>query len=545
MNSDSPVSVLLVAENDADALAFQEALEIPRLGPFHVARAESLEVMFSVLEQNPVDIVVLDLSPEWKGDLGNLAAMMKQVRATPVVLWRHLDDANHAIPTSEGVDDYLDKHLLKGEYIGRVLRDIVAREQLLQKLEQTSESVLNEVRERSAMLAHVNASLSAARMDAEVANRAKTAFLTNMSNELKTPLTSIMGYTEMLIEGLYGSLNLEQREAIEQIAESGERLNKVVKHLMNLIRLETGTIKPEIEPVLISAFVNDCILPVQVRHEGKGLDVEIDIDEHIVVETDPVILKQVLLHLMSNAVKFTPEGGRIGVRCQTDAGTAIISVWDTGDGIDDERLQSIFDPSQQEENGQVQSGIGLTMTSRLLSVIDSKIEVESRPGMGCCFSFRVPQIEVDPTSTMDRNDIAAAQSAAIPESNGKRVLLIDDDAGIRKLVRDTLRPVGAEVVTCANGADGLQRLRDESFDLILLDLELEGATGVNVIRCICKEQLARHIPIYAFTAYAEREDVDRLFSHGFVGLITKPFDIRALQERIAEIFARVPNVTAS
>jgi len=374
---------------------------------------------------------------------------------------------------------------------------------------------------------------------AEVANRAKSTFLANMSHELRTPLNAVLGYAQILQR----EQGLSQREAValETIRRSGEHLLTLINGVLDLARIEAGKVELYDSTMRLSELLDTVVNIIRVSAREKALHFEIDTAADLpeVVRVDEKRLGQVLLNLLSNAVKFTERGAvRLQVqRLSGDAAAARIrfSITDTGIGIGDQQMTTLFQPFEQAADVQRRyggTGLGLAISQQLAGLMGSRIHVESTLGGGSRFWFDLDlpiAHEAPPPAVVRR-----AQLVSGYQGLRRKVLVVDDVAGNRATLADFLGPLGFEVIEAENGQAGLQCAEHERPDLILMDNVMPVMDGLEATRRLRALPALRQVPLIAISASASAADQQHSFAVGANAFLAKPVDFDLL---LAEIGA--------
>jgi len=363
---------------------------------------------------------------------------------------------------------------------------------------------------------------------AEAASAAKTQFLATLSHEIRTPMTGVMGMAELL---LGTPLNPRQHDYARAMQRSGGMLLKLLDDSLDLARIESGKLELErapFDPRLLLDEVDQLEQGLaRIRHLHFGLDVADDLPP--LLFGDALRIKQVLLNLVSNALKFTEHGGvTLSVRRLADG--VLFSIRDTGPGIPEASQSRLFQRFEQEDGPQRRagSGLGLAICRELVDLMGGSIELESRLGHGSTFHVRLP-LGVPQ---------AAAQPAVEPVHAGAgwRLLLVEDDAIVAAVILGLLEKQGHAVVHVVNGLAAMAELAREPFDAVLLDLDLPGVDGFQIARLIRqRESTGNHLPIVAVTARSGSEDEARAREAGMDGFLRKPLT----GERLAEMLVQV------
>ena len=388
-------------------------------------------------------------------------------------------------------------------------------------------------RERAAEAAHVatvdliaqSERLREALDQALEGDRLKTAFLANMSHELRTPLNAVIGLSSVLSNEVFGPLSEKQRDYLERISGSGDHLLHLIDDLLDMARIEEGTEELQLEPLNLVAEINNSLDMIrnQADQQGVGIEQPGDQDRTVVVNADRRRLRQVLLNLMANAVKFTNHGGQIGVDLAYGEDYVEIAIWDTGIGIATKDLSKIFEPFHQVDSRLARSregsGLGLALSRRLVEMHEASIDVESSDE-GSRFIIKWPLAEPDSVVDDSRRRREQIQPTA---HTGTKVLLAEDNEVNRLLISDLLEVAGCVVIQATDGQMALDVARRELPDIIVLDIQLPLVDGLSVAREIRADGLLSSTPLLAVTAMAMAGDMERIMAAGFDGYLAKPF----------------------
>ncbi len=380
--------------------------------------------------------------------------------------------------------------------------------------------------------------LLAAKTAAEAANKAKSEFLANMSHEIRTPLNGVLGMLQLL-QGM--SLGDEQMGYVEAALRAGRRLTGLLSDILDLARVESGKMTLAHEPFDVRAAVRNVVEVLAPGWKERGLSLVWEVDESVPdrVVGDEVRLRQILFNLLGNAIKFTPAGGvRLDIcsvpRSKPGRITLVASVADTGIGIAQDRIDSIFESFTQVEGSYTRefqgAGLGLAIVRRLLELMDGSIVVESLLGQGTTVFFALPMDLPSPRDVRDEEPSDAPVAIKSPRS-GARVLLVEDDAINRIAARGLLRKMGLEVIEAQSGGECLRVLEQEDVDAVLLDIqmpEMDGMTAAGAIRERENRLGLPRLPLVALTAYAMAEERERFLASGFDAHLAKPVDMSSL-----------------
>jgi signal transduction histidine kinase len=416
----------------------------------------------------------------------------------------------------------------------RLRAEIAERERAEAELAAERNRLTERVRERTEELARSSAELArTARM--------KDEFLANMSHELRTPLNAILGMSEVLLEQTFGPLGDKQLRAVASISKAGRRLLGLINDVLDVAGIDAGTLQPYPGPVHVNALCTSCLGLVKQRAVKKKLEVSLDLEQTAeAVLADERQLKQILVNLLTNAVSFTPEGGRVGLKVSDVEERVRFEVWDTGVGIEPDQLQRIFGPFVQIEGGSTRThdgaGLGLALVRRLVDLNHGQLEVESEPGQGSRFAVVRPAhlAEVEPEPVTEEPD---AGQRARPEisGQGERLLLVEDNEDTIETLTAYLQSVGFVVAAARDGAQALEEVADTLPDLMILDMHLPEVDGFEVARRLRADARTADLPILALTALAMPGDKERCLEAGADMYLSKPVNLRRLVEVILSL----------
>ncbi|MFL9886956.1 ATP-binding protein [Paraburkholderia agricolaris] len=375
-----------------------------------------------------------------------------------------------------------------------------------------------------------------ARNLAEAANRAKGEFLANMSHELRTPLNGILGYAQILARDAL--LSERQRERVEAIRKSGEHLLTLIEDTLDFARIEAGKLRVEICDVRLAGFVDVIreIIGVKAEQKRLGFVCEVAGDAPAGVRADERRLRQVVLNLLANAVKFT-DSGYVGLYISRSASSRVcFEVHDTGIGIGPDQLNTIFEPFEQlgaAERRAGGAGLGLAISREFVSAMGGRIEVESRIGQGSVFRFELPAANVLPVSHTAK--AAASRPDAVQGYEGPRrkVLVVDDVEINRAIVVDLLGRLGFATVEAENGREGFEKAQHEHPALILTDIVMPEMNGLELTRKLRQLEAFAQLPIIAMSASPSGTNRAMSMDAGVNAFLSKPLDLEALLTQIA------------
>lgn len=374
----------------------------------------------------------------------------------------------------------------------------------------------------------IEAELHAAHAAAEEANRAKSQFLSRMSHELRTPLNVVLGFGQVL---QLDPLEPEQAEAVEHILTAGRHLLSLIDEVLDISRIEAGRISLSIEPIHAGEAVSEAASLLRAAAEERGVELQVDLSScGGVILADRQRLKQVVMNLLSNGIKYNHRGGSVWVTCAPAPDDHLrLLVRDTGLGIAPEKLGRLFTPFDRlgaEATGVEGTGLGLSLSKHLVDAMKGSMGVESAPGEGSTFWVDIPLAEpgVEPA---ERGLAVGVPPAA--SRGGRTILYIEDNlANLKLMERVLMSRLGNRLVAAMQGSLGVQLARDQHPDLVLLDLHLPDMMGTDVLRELQVDPATRDIPVVIVSADATPAQIARLLDGGARAYLTKPIDITEL-----------------
>ena len=386
--------------------------------------------------------------------------------------------------------------------------------------------------------------LEKAKVVAEAANVAKSVFLANMSHEIRTPMNAILGFAQVLERD--PQLTTFQSEHVRIITRSGAHLLKLINDILDMSKIEAGRTILNEAPFSLHDLLNDLELMFKSRADAEGLQFLIEHDATVPRHPsgDEGKLRQILVNLMGNAVKFTKEGG-VAVRVRSEAieGTypnpknvrLIAEVEDSGPGIPADGIERIFDPFHQTAEGVRAggTGLGLAISHKFVEMMGGKLSVTSSVGKGSCFRFDVLLTPAEGSAKLDKPAVRHVVSL-VPGSESYRILVVDDIMVNRSLLRELLLPAGFQVAEACNGLEALQVFEQWLPHAVLMDMRMPVMDGYEATRRIKSTKSGQSTPVIAITASAFEEDYERIMETGMAAYLRKPFKSEDLFETLAE-----------
>ncbi len=522
--------VLIVDDNRADRTLCRELMA--RVCDCSVVEAGTVAEALSLYRANNPDLVLLDYY--LPGQLGSdfLRSLEKeQGLPLPVVMLTGEGSEEVAVAVMKhGALDYLPKSALSTESLRRATTNVLEKMRMHRALAQQTED------------------LATAREVAEAANRAKDTFLASMSHELRTPLTAIIGFAEELAERDLDKS--DRKEAARQVLTNSRHLLTLINELLDLSRIEAGKLEIEqcvVAPVEIAEMA--CTL-LRGSARQKGLKLILDCDARVpqTIMSDPTRLNQILLNLISNAIKFTEQGQvTVSMTLVEDAGEPMLElvVADTGVGMTEAQISRLFQPFVQADASTARrfggTGLGLFISRHLANLLGGDITVASQPDQGSVFTLRLSAQPVDdahltePAAVTGQSGSAASQASAVQLSG--RILLAEDVRTNRILIETILTRSGLTVTTAENGAEALglalgAEADGQPFDLILMDMQMPVMDGYEATEKLRTQNYQR--PIVALTAHAMAEELQKCLTAGCNAHASKPVNRQALLDLIAK-----------
>ena len=387
---------------------------------------------------------------------------------------------------------------------------------------------------------------------AEKASRAKSDFLSSMSHELRTPLSAILGFAQ-LIESGTPPPTTSQKRSIDQILHAGWYLLELINEILDLALIESGKLSLSLEPILLAEVMRECRTMMEPQAQKRGISLTFpSFEGPSFVKADRTRVKQVLINLLSNAIKYNKTGGTVAVDCSASApGRIRIGVTDSGEGLTPDNLAQLFQPFNrlgQEANDEEGTGIGLVVCRRLTELMGGAIGVESTVGKGSVFWVELNLTAEEQSGAGAAKPMAAAQAHVKGDAQLRTLLYVEDNPANLMLVEDLIaRRTDIHLLSARDGDSGIEIARTRLPDVILMDINLPGISGIKALRILAADPATAHIPVVAVSANAIPRDIGKGLEAGFFRYLTKPIKINEFMDTLdlALKFAATQSIRAS
>ena len=382
-----------------------------------------------------------------------------------------------------------------------------------------------------------NAELESAKFVAEKANLAKSDFLSSMSHELRTPLNAILGFAQ-LVESGSPSPTDSQKRSIDQILQAGWYLLELINEILDLALIESGKLSLSLEPISLAEVMLECQAMIEPQAQRRGISVAFPhFEMPSFVQADRTRVKQVFINLLSNAIKYNKVGGTVVVEKITSTPGGIrICVKDSGEGLSADKLAQLFQPFNrlgQEANVVEGTGIGLVTTKRLTELMKGVIGVESTVGVGSVFWIEL-NLTAEPqpaAGAVESTAVARAQVHA--DAQSRTLLYVEDNPANLMLVEDLIaRRPDIRLLTARDGNRGIEIARASRPDVILMDINLPGISGIKALRILAEDPTTAHIPVVALSANVMPRDIEKGLEAGFFRYLTKPIKVNEFMDTL-------------
>jgi signal transduction histidine kinase len=473
------------------------ARALPRRG-YEVVMAETGEQAVAQAKEKAFDLAICDMMMPGMNGVATLKALKGLQPHMEVVMATGYSSMESAIESlKSGAYDYVSKPYALDHIF----------------------SVLDKALEHRRLQAKV--------VELEAANRLKSEFLANMSHELRTPLNAIVGYTSLILEGVYGAIPADQQGALDRVLTNSRNLLSLINNILDFSKLSAGMMPVFLEDFDAAALVKEVAQTLQCLAAQKGLALETDAPAPVPMRGDKTKVKQILINLMANAVKFTEKGSVVLRAAAAPDGSVELSVRDTGPGIAPEHIDYIFEKFTQVDGSATRShggtGLGLSITKKLCELLGGGVEAASRLGEGAVFTVRLP------AAAVPRDGDVLAPPADARRGGRKVLLCVDDDPEVLRLLKDSLSGTEYDFCGATSAEEGLALARQLKPFVITLDILMPRRDGWSVLQELKKDPELRAIPVFILSILENRA---LGFSLGVSDYIVKPFDRQGLLEKL-------------
>jgi PAS domain S-box-containing protein len=398
-------------------------------------------------------------------------------------------------------------------------RDVTERKRFEQELQET------------------NVELESAKFAAEKANLAKSDFLSSMSHELRSPLNAILGFAQLL-ESTAPLPSPSQKESITQILQAGWHLLKLINEVLDLAVVESGKVSLSNEPVSLAEVITECQAMMEPQAQQRGINMTFPhLDASCFVQADRTRIKQVLINLLSNAIKYNRKQGTVEVKCiASDSERIRISVTDNGAGLSAEKLAQLFQSFNrlgQEARSEEGTGIGLVVSKRLVELMGGVIGVESTVGVGSVFWIEMLLTAPPKLAVVSDESVIVVQPQVPAGARQRTLLYVEDNPANMKLVEKLMaQRADIRLLGAINGTLGVEVARTSQPEVILMDINLPGISGIEAMKILREDPATAHIPIVALSANAMPRDIEKGLEAGFFRYLTKPIRVTEFMDTL-------------
>ena len=522
------VQLLLIEDDEDDYFLTADSLAQCESPKFSISWAQNGDQAIEYLKAQSFDLCLLDYRLGKENAIDVLAKLKALAVSIPVVvLTGQADSVVDDLVMRAGAEDFLTKSEIETPRFMRTIRYALVRREI-----ETERMERNRIEQQ---------------------NKAKDKFLAHLGHELRTPLASILGYTELLLDDHH---NERIQPELSTILNNSKHLLSLLNDLLDMSRIMANKLELSPTPLHLASFLTDLYSLMVMQASEKGLVLTVVADSEIPEEItiDATRLRQVLINLVNNAIKFTP-GGQVTIRVKADAAEKLLlfSVEDTGIGMPADKLDKIFQPFEQIEDlihaNHGGAGLGLAITRELVNRMGGEICVESTLGQGSQFHFTIP-LQCDDMSHWVALDLEAPQRitpASINKDLYGNVLIVDDLRDIRRLTGSLVGTTQANVHYAKNGMEALEKIQEShaakrAFDLVLMDIHMPVMNGIDCLKALRRADI--FIPVVAVTAASRKGLRESLLEQGFDNVIAKPIDREALSEILSQYLHTTPTQQA-
>lgn len=520
------IKLLLIEDDEDDYVLTRDLLNEIARGQYSLDWASSAEAARATLSRNVHDVCLMDYRLGHDDGITLLEQAPLLGFTAPIIMLTGQDDSELDISALKaGAVDYLVKSQLNGARLARAIRYAVARREVeVERIE---------------------------RLRAEAESRSKSDFLAHLSHELRTPLTAILGYADIL---LHRSSDAKDEADLLTIRRNGQHLLSLLNDVLDMSKIAAGKLEINKQGVELNSFLADLRSLMGVAAQEKNLKLRFFADEALPakIETDPIRLRQILINLIGNAIKFTEQGFvEVEIQAQAEASHMTFIVRDSGVGIEAKVMSELFQPFSQGAVSRLQanqgSGLGLTISKQLAARLGGDITVSSTPGVGSTFTLYVDVGPINPANFVPLS-LSAKTTANTQRENIRiagHVLVVDDLPDIRHLIGEIISSAGAKVSYATDGAEAIDRYRTASqagdaFDLIIMDVQMPTVDGLTASKQLRREGC--HSPILALTAATMQGEKERCLIAGCNDYLSKPVEESALLRAVQQLLTQADKV---
>jgi signal transduction histidine kinase len=504
--NEKALKVLLVEDNAGDARLLREMFSKEKAGAFELTHLLRMSEAVIHLAKGGVDIVLLDMGlPDGHG-LNTVQRAHAAAPDVPLIVLTGLNDETLAAEAmKEGAQDYLIKGQIENRALPRALRHAIERHRMQAESDliqthrlQLKDELLSHASDelRITELKQAQAALLVAKEDAERSNKFKDHFLSTMSHELRTPLNAVLGFSDLLKDERYGPLNERQRRYVNHIHVGGQHLLRLINDILDLSKIQAGRLQLAIESVQVNSTLSEVADALRPLAEKKSQTLIQHTTTDLSVRADATRFKQILMNLLGNAIKFTPDGGKIELGAHQLGAVVRVEVRDTGPGIplnDQQRIFESFYRLERSDELLEGTGLGLAITRRLVELHGGRLGLESQPGSGSCFYFTLST-----ASTLHAGETPKTSPGFHP-CGLARILVVEEEIAGAQLLQSQLSSSGYEVVVCNDRQKALEMAASLRPDAITLDIMVKPGSGWELLSALKSDPRTAKVPVIVVT----------------------------------------------
>lgn len=445
----------------------------------------------------------------------------KELMSIPIVI----NDSVNSIVVLASLEGFIEPEI---EFINRVIDNLTSRTETIIATERINDFVA-ELEQRSKELQTQNVELEMQKRQLNEASKLKSNFLSNMSHELRTPLNSVIALSGVLYDRLKNNIPEEEYSYLEIIGRNGKNLLNLINDILDISRIESGKVEMEITSFDTIDLIKDTMSMFTVQANDKGISLDlVSKQDNVTISSDHDKLRHILQNLLSNAMKFT-EKGSISIKVEDENEHIDIKVTDTGIGIAQENLKSIFEEFKQADSGTSRryggTGLRLSIVRNYVELLHGSISVQSKLGKGTMFTITIPKNYYDkniPTPVLNKKDSTIYSPVMKDDLYDKRILLVEDNESVIIQMKNLVEGMGIEILVAENGEKGLKTLQYQEVDAIILDLMMPGIDGFEVLKNVRNNELTNKLPILILTAkHLTKKDLSTLKQNNVHQVIQK------------------------